>query len=69
MGNIAQFKRICGNCEELDICAITDADVRMQALEWSHSDEATPSEGDIEDAILGLHELQELRRQNSDYTQ
>lgn len=65
MSNIEKFKHICGNCEGLDICAITDNDVRMQARDWSHSDEEIPSEWDIEDAILGLHELQELQRQNN----
>jgi len=59
MSNIDTFRRICGNCDGLDLNAITDNDVRMQAIEWSHSDEEMPSEHDIEDAIQGLHELQD----------
>ena len=66
MSNIEKFRRICGNFDGLDVNAITDKDVREQAIEWSHSDEEMPSEHDIEDAIQDLHELQDDSRLAND---
>ena len=61
MSNIRKFEEICGDCTGLNVNAITENDVRMQAIEWTHSDDQMPTEADIEDAILGLYELRELQ--------
>lgn len=65
MSNIAAFRRICGNCDGLDLHAITERDIREQAIDWAHSDDEMPSEAEIEDAILGLRELQDQSRTDS----
>ena len=57
------FDGLCGNCAGFDIHELTEADVRQQAV-VSAGDGADPLDEEfIADAIRGLHEWQDARKQ------
>ena len=55
MSDMEMFDRICGDCAGVDMAGLTESNIREMAEIWGDV-----SEADIESAIRGLEEYQDM---------